>query len=162
MTTPDERFKQLLHEHHARLARLARQYADADEWQDLLQEMHLQVWLGLEGFDGRSQLATWVYRVALNTAISHRRKRHLPTSNTTNHPEPGDSGAANTEMDVLRDFLLSLDPVNRALLVMDLEGMEREEIAEILGVSTGALAVRMTRLRQRFNERYLESNDVLE
>lgn len=151
-----EHFNQLLHENHPRMVRLARQYADADDWQDLLQDMRLQLWLSLPGFDGRAQLDTWVYRVALNTAISHRRRKRLPRSNADAVAEAGDTGAINDEMDVLRDFLGALDPVNRALLLMDLEGMSRTQIAEVLGLSAGNVAVRMTRLRQRFEERYLE------
>lgn len=155
MPINDERFRRLLEENHGRLERLARQYSDPADWQDLLQDIHVQLWMSLKSFDNRSQLATWVYRVALNTAISHRRKRRLP--HATDAPnDVGDSGATHDSMDVLREFLASLGSIDRALLLMDLEGMPREQIAEVLCLSSGAVAVRMTRLKQQFNEQYLE------
>jgi RNA polymerase sigma-70 factor, ECF subfamily len=155
MPTSDARFQRLLDDNQGRLERLARQYADPGEWQDLLQDIHVQLWLSLDSFDGRAQLSTWVYRVALNTAISHRRKRRPPLSSEV--PDHlGDSGATHDSLDVLREFLASLGSVDRAVLLMDLEDMSREEIAEVLGLSSGAVAVRMTRLRQQFSQRYLE------
>lgn len=155
MPPNDARFRQLLDDNQGRFERLARQYADPADWQDLLQEMHVQLWLSLDSFDGRAQLSTWAYRVALNTAISHRRKRRLPPPPEVTD-DPGDSGAMHDSMDVLREFLASLGAIDRALLLMDLEGMSREQIAEVIGLSSGAIAVRMTRLKQVFSQRYLE------
>lgn len=155
MPINDERFRRLLDENKGRLERLARQYSDPADWQDLLQDIHVQLWLSLKNFDGRSQLSTWVYRVALNTAISVLRKRRLPR--TSKAPDDvGDSGATHDSMDVLREFLASLESIDRALLLMDLEGMPRDQIAEVLCLSSGAVAVRMTRLKQQFNQQYLE------
>jgi RNA polymerase sigma-70 factor (ECF subfamily) len=142
-------------DNQGRLERLARQYADPADWQDLLQDIHVQLWLSLDSFDGHAQLSTWVYRVALNTAISHRRKWRLPWTREV-RDDRGDSGATHDEMDVLREFLASLGRIDRALLMMDLEDMPREQIGEVLGLSTGAVAVRMTRLKQLFSQRYLE------
>jgi RNA polymerase sigma-70 factor (ECF subfamily) len=155
MPTSDTRFQRLLDDNQGRLERLARQYADPADWQDLLQEIHVQLWLSLDSFDGRAQLSTWVYRVALNTAISHRRKRRLPQGGGA-PDDLGDDGAMHDSLDVLREFLASLGSIDRALLLMDLEDMTREQIAEVLGLSIGAIAVRMTRLKQQFSQRYLE------
>jgi RNA polymerase sigma-70 factor (ECF subfamily) len=155
MPTSDTRFQRLLDDNQGRLERLARQYADPADWQDLLQEIHVQLWLSLDSFDGRAQLSTWVYRVALNTAISHRRKRRLPQAGGA-PDDLGDNGATHDSLDVLREFLASLGSIDRALLLMDLEDMTREQIAEVLGLSIGAIAVRMTRLKQQFSQRYLE------
>lgn len=155
MPTTDARFRRVLDDNQGRLERLARQYADPADWQDLLQDIHVQLWLSLDTFDGRAQLSTWVYRVALNTAISHRRKGRLPRVREAGD-DTGDSGAAHDEMEVLRDFLASLGSIDRALLMMDLEGIARDQIGEVLGLSMGAVAVRMTRLKQHFSQRYLE------
>ena len=61
-------------ENNGALVRLARRYAGPDDWQDLLQDMQLQLWRSFDAFDGRAQRSTWLYRVALNTALSHVRK----------------------------------------------------------------------------------------
>ena len=149
-------FTAMLADNQQALVRLARRYAGPDDWRDLLQDMHLQLWRGFAGFDGRSQLSTWVYRVALNTALSHLRKprrEHVPLDAV---PERGDSGHAVDPMDVLDAFLATLEPVSRAVLLMDLEGLPREQVAEVLGLSPNAVAVRMTRLRQAFEQHFVE------
>lgn len=149
-------FNAMLQENHGALERLARRYAGPEDWRDLVQEMHLQLWRSFESFDGRSSRSTWVYRIALNTALGHVRKprrAHLPLDAA---PEAGCSGDARDPMAVLDEFLASLDPVARSLLLLDLEGLPREQIAEVLGLTPNAVAVRMTRLRQRFEQQFLE------
>lgn len=154
-TDDNAAFTAMLEANAPALVRLARRYAGPEDWRDLLQEMHLQLWRGFGSFDGRSQLSTWVYRVALNTALSHVRKplrEHVPLEQV---PERGDAGHPGDPMHVLDAFLATLDPVPRSVLLLDLEGMPREQVAEVLGLTPNAVAVRMTRLRQAF-ERFVE------
>lgn len=147
-------FERILEEHRDRLVRIARQYARTDDWQDLYQDMATNIWRGLPGFDGRAALSTWVYRVAVNTALQHVRRREVAMSAL---PEQLSGATGPGEpLAVLEAFLRSLDPVNRAVLLLDLEGVSRDEIAEVLGTSPGAIAVRMTRLRARFNDEFVE------
>ncbi|WP_376690165.1 RNA polymerase sigma factor [Wenzhouxiangella sp. EGI_FJ10409] len=154
MPEVNQALEQLISDHQARLVRIARQYAGPNDWQDLLQEITVALWKGLPGFEGRSHLSTWVYRVAVNTALQFVRKRR-PATGELSH-EPAGSTDVGDDMALLESFLARLDPVNRAVLLMDLEGLSREEIAEVLGISPGAVAVRMTRLKQRFNDEFVE------
>ena len=156
-TDTNAAFTAMLEENQAALERLARRYAGPDDWRDLVQEMHRQLWRSFGSFDGRAQRSTWLYRVALNTALSQLRKprrEHVPLDAV---PERGCSGQAVDPMDVRDEFLASLEPVPRAILLMDLEGLPREQVAEVLGLSPNAVAVRMTRLRKTFEERYVET-----
>lgn len=151
-------FERLLQDNHARLVRIARQFTAGDGWQDLLQEIRLQLWRSLDSFRGQAQVSTWVYRIAMNTAISHQRRQppqHAGDQAIDPDSHVGSRGADDA-IGLLREFLAALDPVNRALLIMDLDGLEREQIAQVLGLSVNAIAVRMTRLRQTFEQRYLE------
>lgn len=148
----------MLRENEAALARLARHYAGPDDRQDLLQEMHLQLWRSHAQFDGRAARSTWVYRVALNTALGYRRKPPSPVTAVERVPEHGDAGVPVDPLDVLASFLAQLDPLQRAILMLDLEGLEREQIAEITGLSANAIAIRMTRLRQTFESEFLEQD----
>lgn len=156
--TPDAShsdFEAMLAQSGPALARIARRYAGPHEQQDLFQDICLQLWRSFRRFNGDSQLSTWVYRVALNTAISHvrrPRREHLPLEAG---PEPGCSGSAADAMGALDAFLASLEPVSRSILLLDLEGCPREQIAEVLGLTPNAVAVRMTRLRQAFEQRYV-------
>ncbi len=153
----DVEFETLLGNNHAALVRLARHYSSPADWQDLLQEMHLQLWRSLASFDGRSARATWVYRVALNTALSHRRKPNHQHQSLEPLAERGDAGVPIDELSLLEKFLAALDPIQRAVLLLDLEGMEREQIADVLGLSANAVAIRMTRLRKAFEAQFLEN-----
>lgn len=149
-------YTRLIRDNEGALVRLARHYASAQDWQDLLQEMHLQLWRSFGSWDGRAKQSTWVYRVALNTALSFRRKptpAHQPLERAA---ERGDAGVPGDELALLGEFLATLDPVSRGVLLLDLEGVERDDVAEILGLSPNAIAVRMTRLRQAFEARFLE------
>lgn len=146
----------MLRESEAALARLARHYAGPEDRHDLLQEIHLQLWRSHREFDGRSARSTWVYRVALNTALGYRRRPLPPVAAVEQLPERGDAGVPMDPMDVLEAFLATLDPVQRAVLMLDLEGLTREQIAEVTGLSPNAVAIRMTRLRQSFETGFLE------
>lgn len=150
----NQALEQVISDNEARLARIARQYAGPNDWQDLLQEIAVALWKGLPGFEGRSSLSTWVFRVAVNTALQYVRKRR-PASEALAH-EPAGSTDVEDPVALLETFLGRLDPVNRAVLLLDLEGLSREEIAEVIGISPGAVAVRMTRLKHRFNEEFVE------
>ncbi|MEE4297392.1 MAG: sigma-70 family RNA polymerase sigma factor [Wenzhouxiangella sp.] len=145
---------QLLRDNGARLARIARHYARAGEQQDLLQEITIALWRGLARFEGKSKLSTWVYRVAINTALQYVRRRQLPVEPLQHEPQ-GATDMADAMM-LLDEFLNGLSPVDRAILLLDLEGVERPEAAEIMGLSEGAIAVRMTRMKAAFTEKYLE------
>ncbi len=152
----DTAFTAMVGENRGALVRLARRYAGPDDWQDLLQEIQLQLWRSFDAFDGRSQRSTWLYRVALNTALSHVRKPRRDHRPLDEVAEPGDGGHAGDPLHVLDDFLAILDPLQRSVLLLDLEGLPREQVAEVLGLSVNAVAVRMTRLRHLFEQRFVE------
>lgn len=154
--TDDRRaFAALVRDNEHALARIARHYAAPQERDDLLQEMLLQLWRSRDGFDGRSSASTWVYRVALNTALSHRRRPRLSHEPLDAVPERGEAHAGDALL-ALERFLDALDPLQRAVLLLDLEGLSREQIADVLGLTPNAVAIRLTRLRQAFEAQLLE------
>lgn len=155
-TDTEQRFEHMLQQSQPALVRLARRYAGREDWQDLLQDMQLQLWRSFASFDGRAQLTTWVYRVALNTALGHVRKPRREHATLDAMAEPGDGGHVGDPMVMLEEFLASLDPVSRGVLLLDLEGLSRAQAADVLGISENAAAIRMTRLRKAFESRYLE------
>lgn len=150
-------FSRMVEDSQPALVRLARRYAGQEDWQDLLQDMHLQLWRSFNAFEGRAQRSTWVYRVALNTALSHVRKLRYEHYGLDKIAEQGDGGHVVDPLDVLDAFLATLDPMQRSVLLLDLEGLPREQIAEVLGLTPNAVAVRMTRLRQSYERLFLEN-----
>jgi Sigma-70 region 2 len=91
--------------------------------------MLLQIWRSLDGFQGRSNADTWVYRVALNTAISHRRRRgvrerHVSATEIDPDAMPGAAASGREELRILEEFMASLEEIDRALFALYLEVME--------------------------------------
>ncbi|HET7845330.1 MAG TPA: RNA polymerase sigma factor [Xanthomonadales bacterium] len=148
-------FAALVRDNERALARIARHYAAPQERDDLLQEILLQLWRSRDGYDGRARQSTWVYRVALNTALSHKRKPRAVHEPLEAAPERSDAHAADALL-ALERFLAGLDPVQRAVLLLDLEGLGRDEVAEVLGLTANAVAIRLTRLRQAFEAQLAE------
>ena len=157
MTDLDQKseFEQLLQRNRGRLTAIAHSYAQHDV-DDLLQEIMLQIWRSLSTFQGRSSIDTWCYRIALNTAISWRRsggKRKQKLSMEV--ADLGQVPSANQECDVadlLQQFLRTLSDTDRALLLMYMDDMSTEEMAQVMGTSEATLRVRIHRIKRRVAE----------
>lgn len=160
----ESRFRTLVRDNHGRLRRIARSYAASGEDEDLLQDMLVQIWRSLPGFDGRSLASTWVYRVALNTALGSLRKRYAQPSTTpmahdTLVPLAAASVGDPTDPGALLDrFLAELPPLDRAVLMLSLDDLSYPEIAEVTGLNPNAVGIRLHRIKQRFNHDYVEDH----
>lgn len=151
------RFERLLHEFGPALERLAAAYeADPNEREDLLQEIVFALWRALPAFRGDCSEKTFVYRIAQNRGITHRLRRHARDRRLVELNEVSDIADPSTEeedgIDVLgRDALLAavqqLPASHRDVIVLSLEGLSNAEIAEVLGISAGNVAVRLFRAR---------------
>jgi RNA polymerase sigma-70 factor (ECF subfamily) len=146
------RFDAVFAQYRGRLGRIALTYAGRDA-DDLLQEILLQIWRSLPGFEDRSSIGTWCYRIAINTAISWKRKarrNHVarPSRELDQRPAPGSDGPRH-EAGLLQRFLATLGDVDQAVLLMHLDNVDHSDIAIALGVSAGAIRTRMSRLRQK-------------
>lgn len=155
-------FRTLLHDNHGRLRRIARSYAPPGEHEDLLQDILAQIWRSLPGFDGRAPVASWVYRIALNTALGQLRKRYSqPVLHAMDQTEllgvsPASVGDPRDPEVLLDTFLASLGPIDRAVLMLALDDLPYAEIAAITGLNVNAVGIRLSRIKQRFNQDYIE------
>ena len=147
-------FREVIEANGRRLMAVARSYADGEELKDLYQEMLLQIWRSLDRFEGRAAVATWVYRIALNTALSYRRKGRRRVEETMEPPERATEGARD-EMQVLREFMQELSPVDRAVLLLYLEDLSYLQMGGILGLSESNVGVRINRIKKLFVDRYV-------
>jgi RNA polymerase sigma factor (sigma-70 family) len=156
---PDRhRFQSLLREHEGIVFKVAGLYAQhAEDRRDLAQEIGLQAWRSFARFDpAKAKFSTWLYRVALNVAISQLRKakgdwngklepleqHHLEGIGSEPTPEPDERLAS------LYAFIGQLDPLNRALILLYLEDKAYAEIAEILGITETNVATKIGRIKQ--------------
>lgn len=136
-----DRFQTLLDQHRKILYKVCHSYCrNPDDRADLAQQIVVQLWRSFRSFDGRTRFSTWMYRVALNVAISwYRRER-----TRTNHVLPaGESlldvaaatGAEPDDIRLLYQFIETLDELNKALILLYLDGHSNREIGEVLGIS---------------------------
>jgi RNA polymerase sigma-70 factor, ECF subfamily len=143
--------------HGHALERLARSYElDPDKRQDLLQEIHLNLWRSLARFDGRCSLRTWVYRVAHNVASSHvmqaRRRKSFALVGLEDL-EDSDLGiepaaARGVLVAHLMELLRRLRPLDRELVILYMEGLGAAEIGEVVGISAGNVATKLSRIKK--------------
>lgn len=156
MTQQDEHYRRLAAEYGDAVARLARATeADGARREELVQEIHLQLWRSLASFDGRCSERTWVFRVAHNVAASHvdrHRRRRRPTT-PLHEVEPPDPEALSDTLErrqavaVVAALARELSDIDRQVLLLHLEGLRAAEVGEIVGISANAVSIRLHRLR---------------
>jgi len=157
--TDAEGFTALLRQHRGIVYKVAATYArGVDDREDLAQEIAAALWRAWPRYDPARSFSTWMYRVALNVGISHlrgdgRRRRHLVPLDAELHDAAGeDDHERDQHLRLLRGFIATLDPLNRALLLLYLDDRGSREIAEVLGISESNVTTRVGRLKQRIRD----------
>ncbi len=158
-----ERFFGQIEAHQKILFKIARSYcrrpADRD---DLVQEITLQLWRSYRRFDGRSKFSTWMYRVALNVAISFSRREAAQGVQAGVDGEipaiADDAGAETEDIRLLYQCIEGLDALNKAVLLLYLDGNSHQEIAEVLGISATNVGTKIGRLKQQIREQFNSAN----
>jgi RNA polymerase sigma-70 factor, ECF subfamily len=121
---------------------------------DLFQDIALRLLSARRNYDSSRRLSTWVYRVALNVAIDfHRRRqrRKQVTLNAETVPQASDL-EANDQLEELRELMERQNEIDRALLLLYLDGNSHREIADVLGISESNVGTRLNRLKQKLRE----------
>jgi RNA polymerase sigma-70 factor (ECF subfamily) len=158
---PRQAFGELFEQHRKIVFKVANTYSrHPDDRADLAQEIATQLWRAFPGYDPARSFSTWMYRIALNVAISFLRNhqhRHEHTEPLEDgHAEViGHSGVAHEadeQVRALNRFIEQLEPLNRALLLLYLEERSYREIADILGISETNVATKIGRLKQRIRQ----------
>ena len=154
-----EEFVKLVQEHRSLLYKVCRLYCfSEDSRQDLFQEMIIQLWKSYPRFRGESKFSTWLYRIALNTAISDLRKqRRRPSTVETNDiPTPLQDmtwpGEEEEQLQQLYSAINRLSEIEKALVMLYLEDRSYEEMEEILGINQNNLRVKMLRIREKLRK----------
>jgi RNA polymerase sigma-70 factor (ECF subfamily) len=153
-------FEQLVSDHSGRIRRIARRFAQNGAVDDLVQDILTRLWRSFAGFRGDSRVESWIYRVALNAAMTNVtetvkvRDLHAAVSAQSPATEgvPGGASAAN----ILSDFLGRLGDVDASILMMYMDGLTADEMSGVLGITGNAINVRINRMRQKFTDAYVE------
>ena len=156
---PDQKLKEeflgLVNQHISVIHKITRLYTDREEdRRDLFQEILLNLWKGYRGFRREAKFGTWLYRVALNTAITGLRKRKylaVWTNLEERHEHiPGEYYEENRdEIRILYDAISRLDKIERAIILLYLEEKTYDEIAEIVGITAGNAGVKISRIKTK-------------
>lgn len=155
MTTAEiqEGFQALVDEHKKILFKICNSYCrNRDEREDLAQEIVAQLWRSFPSYDRRWRFSTWMYRVALNVAISfHRRERtrirHIVTAGEHLLEVIDETESPPEEVRLIYQFIDGLDSLNKALMLLHLDGNSYREIADVLGISETNVATKLSRLK---------------
>ena len=152
-------FAALLEDHRRLVFKVANTYASAADVEDLAQEIGVQLWRAFPTYDRSRRFSTWMYRIALNVAISWlrseapRRRRSIPYDGAQHEraleTHGGDEAGDDEGRRILRGFIEVQDPLNRAVLLLYLEERSYAEMSEILGVSETNLTTKINRLKER-------------
>jgi len=153
----EKQFERQIRENELLIYKVCRMYAytTADR-EDLFQEIVIQLWNAYPKFKGESKFSTWLYRVALNTAISGLRKKKdfIESWEPTQLPERISDENAGREEELLQlhKAIEQLNQVEKAIVMLYMEDRSYEEMEEILGMSQGNLRVKMNRIKEKLRQ----------
>jgi len=158
-TEKERLFLRLLEENKAQIHRICWGFSKhSEEVEDLFQEVLLLIWKGLEGYEGKSAISTWVYRITVNTCLYWKKKKRMPldtlyqTDIKSNSKNAEEQMIYDDKMDQLRNAIQQLNEVDRTIALLLLESVSYKEIAEITGLTTSNVGVKITRIKKRIRE----------
>lgn len=161
--TDQKAFVNLIQEHEGTIYKIARLYINSDaDLDDLYQEIVLQLWKAFPSFQGKSSPGTWLYRVALNTAITYlkKRKRRVETISLFAGIEQcklEENDPERSQIALLYEMVSKLDGLDKGLVLLYLENKGHQEIADIVGISVSNVGTRINRIKKKLREKAKQS-----
>jgi RNA polymerase sigma-70 factor (ECF subfamily) len=163
MKQKEKQFRELLEENESRLRGICRYYAvNSDDFKDLYQEVLTNLWKSLNYFRGDARLSTWVYRVAVNTAMGFagkelkHRKIYLNGDLAKYHSllleETGEENQAEDLREILEISVNQLSVIDKTMIALVMEGVSMKEIAAIIGITEANVRVKVHRLKTYLKE----------
>jgi RNA polymerase sigma-70 factor, ECF subfamily len=154
-------FIKVIEENQAILNKICYGYAtNSEDRFDLKQEILIQLWKAYPKFKGKSQISTWIYRIALNTAISNYRKSIKKVHQCEISTEPyklpeNDNGFEQDEqLEQLYYLIYQLNELERAIILLYLDDLKYKEIAEIIGISETNVATKINRVKSKLKSQF--------
>lgn len=145
--------------HEGLIYKVTRVYAlDSEDQKDLYQEIVFQLWKSFGSFRGEAKIGTWMYRIALNTALTYEKKRkrkgqHIPLDETLLNWTDEQDPVMQERMQTLYAQIHQLNLVDRGLILLFLEGKSYEEIAAITGFSKSNVGTRLNRIKNKLKSK---------
>lgn len=160
MSTLEKEFVARIEKHKGVIFKISRMYMDhPDDQRDLFQEITYQVWKSYSSFEGKSEFSTWLYRIALNTAIvflkSEKRKRNLIQNNELenfNIKSEDYNWEDEQKLKTMYQAINQLNPIDKALIFYYLEDVSGKEMAEQLGITEVNARVKLNRAKEKLKQ----------
>jgi len=159
MTDMSDIFTAVYRENRDRVYRLCCAYfPDDDDRRDLMQMIFLNVWKNLDSFEGRSNISTWIYRIAVNTALlfidrENRRRKLFVSSEfdrlpVAHHSRPDVALDDREDVRILYDAINRLPELDRLIITMNLDELPYEQIARVTGLTANHIGVKINRIKK--------------
>ncbi len=151
----EKQFLSIIDEHQGIIHKICRLYRNAKEdREDLFQEIVFQLWRSISSYKGDAKITTWIYRIALNTAIAVFRKGKPDISFSDDLPDHVEQINENQDdrHEQLFDALKKLDDAEKALITLYFEDISYKEIADIVGISENYVAVKLNRIKTKLQK----------
>ena len=150
-------FTDLYNKHAPQVLRMCMAYTDSEaQAQDFLQETFIKVWQHLETYRGDAKISTWIYRIAVNTCLSHIRsaKNKMPAALQENFDKADDLSGITKEQHIqqLYKAIHQLQETDRLIISMVLEEIPYDEIANTVNITEGNLRVKIHRIKQELTK----------
>ena len=162
-TTTHDRFLALVEKHKGILYKVANAYCpNREDRHDVIQEIVVHLWRSFDRFDGRCRFSTWMYRIAVNVAISFYRseRTHLQATVPIEDFVFDLAGAdrlleeAGDDLRRLHQLINQMDELSRALILLYLDGYSHEEMAATLGITSTNVATKINRIKQKLHREF--------
>lgn len=170
-------FLRLIQDNKGILFKISNSYCRSrDDREDLMQEIIYQLWKSGQGFDANYKFSTWMYRIALNVAISYYRQQrrkglHIAFGGDLHLMELEDRSDGTGEIDrsveieekigLLQQFIRDLAELDKAMMILYLEEKSYREIADVLGITETNVATKLSRIKGRLKQQFIKSNEIL-
>lgn len=157
-------FLKLLEQHKRLIIKIAGTYfADPSQRNDVMQEIALQLWKGLSKLKQSPESSTWVYRIALNVTISYFRKESNRKKTLSNYQKQLPVFEIREEkfeekLQILYQLISHLNPIEKAIIILHLDGCKNGEIADIVGLSLSNISTKINRIKTKLIHHYKTNN----
>ncbi len=169
MTNKEVKFRKVIEENEHKISSICRYYSSNDEGQkDLYQEVLINIWKSLDSFRGDAQLSTWIYRVAVNTAMGFANKEIKRQKIFIDHNESILDNLVDLEEDLAKDKeklvqqlenqINQLSVIDKIIMTLVMESVNHKEIASVIGITEPNVRVKIHRIKNELKETLKMSN----
>lgn len=156
-------FAEVIREHQGLLYKVSAIYTNNEpDREDLFQEIVYQLWKYFDSFRNESKISTWMYRVAMNTAITHlKRSKRIPKSEPIKESliwmAEGTDDLFQERVRLLHRQIEKMNSLEKGIMLLLLEGKSYQEIAEITGLNTSNVGTRISRIKEKLRKNMIKT-----